>query len=786
MRDCYLHQHIEEPTRRRGTDEPSLLDLVLTNEAMQVSDITHRAPIGKSDHDVILFNFHCYLDYSQPRDKFTFAKGDYDAMREVLRVWKEEFVDIASQQVNDEHRVEKCWRILKKKILELRDNFVPKSTVSNKPSWKEKGSFPINERERDAIREKNKKHRAWMSCKSPAKRQQAHLEYTRSRNKVRTLLRKAKRLFEKGIAAQCKKNPKNFWSYTRSKLKTKSGIAPLLSIPGNNETLKFDDKEKADVLQDQFSSVFTLEPAGDIPTLLRRTPHEVNNIRVSDEMVLKLLTSLKIDRSSGPDEIHPMMLKELANELATPVALLFNMSIQDGALPEDWKKAFVSPIFKKGARNLAVNYRPISLTSILCKVLENILRQEIMEHLLLHSLLSKKQHGFITGRSTVTQLLTYIDECIQHIVNGDVVDAVYLDFWKAFDTVPHRRLLGKLQAYGIKGNILNWINAFLVGRSQEVRVNGVNSKSAPVISGIPQGSVLGPLLFVIYINDLLDNIESSGLLFADDTKLFRKVSTKSDAEKLQKDIQLLEDWSKIWLLDFNAEKCHILTLGRFEDIRHTSRYKICDAEMEHVYSEKDLGVTVDESLRFDEHIANKVRVANAIVGQIRCSFSFLDKNTFKYLFVTLVRPHLEYAQSVWSPYLAKHINMIENVQIRATKLVDNIGSLDYEGRLKALELPSLTYRRKRGDMIEVYKHFNSYDNQALSPSFQPRDRTTRGNTLKLTERAPKDGCRGLQTNSFYHRTTRTWNELPDHVVRAETIDTFKNRLDQHWEAMKYE
>ena len=624
-----------------------------------------------------------------------------------------------------------------------------------------------------------------MSCKSPVNRQQAHLQYTRSRNKVRTLLRKAKRLFEKGIAIQCKKNPKNFWSYTRRKLKTKSGIAPLLSIPGNSDTLKFDDQEKADVLQDQFSSVFIHEPAGDIPILPPRTLQEVNNIQVSDEAVLKLLTNLKIDRSCGPDEIHPMMLKELANDLAAPIALLFNMSIQDGTLPDDWKKAFVSPIFKKGARNLAVNYRPISLTSILCKVLENILRQKIMEHLLLNNLLSKKQHGFITGRSTVTQLLTYMDECIQHIVNGDVVDAVYLDFWKAFDTVPHRRLLGKLQAYGIKGNILNWINTFLVGRSQEVTVNGVKSKSAPVISGIPQGSVLGPLLYVIYINDLLDNIESSGLLFADDTKLFRKVSRKSDAELLQKDIQLLEAWSKKWLLDFNGEKCHILTLGRFENIRHTSRYKICDAEMEHVYSEKDLGVTFDESLRFEEHIANKVRVANAIVGQIRSSFSFMDKEIFKRLYVTLVRPHLEYAQSVWSPHLAKHVNMIENVQIRATKLVDNIGSLDYGERLKALELPSLTYRRKRGDMIEIYKHFNSYDIQALSPSFQPRDRTTRGNTLKLTERIPRDGCRGLQMNSFYHRTTRTWNELPDHVVSAKTIDTFKNRLDQHWEEMKY-
>ena len=226
-------------------------------------------------------------------------------------------------------------------------------------------------------------------------------------------------------------------------------------------------------------------------------------------------------------------------------------------------------------------------------------------------------------------------------------------------------------------------------------------------------------------------------------------------------------------------------MGKFENIRHTARYKICNEEMEHVGSEKDLGVTFDENLRFEEHIANKVQIANAIVGQIRRSFTFLDGETFRRLYTALVRPHLEYAQAVWSPYLAKHINMIERVQIRATKLVDGMGNMGYEERLRQLKLPTLKYRRKRGDMIEVFKHHNSYDKQALCPTFEPRQRITRNNSRKVTERIPKDGSYGCQTNSFYYRTTRVWNELPDLVVSAESIDAFKNKLDEHWEAQHY-
>ena len=211
-------------------------------------------------------------------------------------------------------------------------------------------------------------------------------------------------------------------------------------------------------------------------------------------------------------------------------------------------------------------------------------------------------------------------------------------------------------------------------------------------------------------------------MFADDTKIFRSISSKEDAKNLQQDLNTLEQWSSKWGLKFNSEKCHILTLGKFENIRYTNRYIICDSELEHVYTEKDL---------------------------------------------------------------AKYSNMVENVQIRATKLADNIVNLDYEERLTQLSLTSLKYRRKKGDMIEIFKHFNTYDENALSTTFKPRKRTSRAHKLQMIEKIPKDGYRGIQSNSFYYRTPRIWNSLPRHVAESKTINSFKNNIDNHWKELLY-
>ena len=246
-------------------------------------------------------------------------------------------------------------------------------------------------------------------------------------------------------------------------------------------------------------------------------------------MVRKEIVNLNVYKSCGPDEINPRLLIALVDCVSKPIALHLNKTMEHGEIPNGWKRAHVSPIYKKGLRNRAENYRPFSFPFIICKLMEYFVKEAVMNYIIEEKVLSSKQYGFISGRSRTTQLLRYLDKCIETIVDGGVIDDIYLDFAKAFDTVPHRRLIVKLESYGINGNILNWIKAFLSRRSQVVKVNGADSESTAVLSGIPQGSVLGPLLFAIYINDLPEAVTSDALLFADDTKLYRQITSREDA-----------------------------------------------------------------------------------------------------------------------------------------------------------------------------------------------------------------------------------------------------------------
>ena len=775
IRDCFLHQHIEKLTRCRGNDNPSLIDLILTDEAMQVSDISFHSPLGKSDHCVISFNFHCYLDYSKPKKRFAYERADFESMRLEANVWEEEFIT-----TNDTSTVEDTWLSFKETIHKWRDKYVPQKRICSEPSRKQRG-FPIGKELQKLIKDKQSMHRRHMSAKQSGNpTSETWYQYTKLRNKVKRLIRQSKRSYEKDIAAKAKENPKLFWRHVRQKLKTKSGISPLLKQNGDCNSTKFEDKEKADILQNQFSSVFTREDLNHVPSINTKTTDVIRNMEITKEMVKSIIVSLNANKSCGPDNIHPRMLIELAEQIAKPLAMIMKKSLSERTLPEDWKKANVSPIYKKGARNRAENYRPISLTSIACKIMEKMIKETVMKHVVSKKLLSKKQYGFISGRSTLTQLLSYLDTCVDHFVNGGVIDSIYLDFAKAFDTVPHTRLMIKLESFGISGEVLAWIKSFLTGRTQIVKVNGESSYESEVLSGIPQGSVLGPLLFVLYINDLPGEIESDTLLFADDTKIFKLITSIQDSLSLQSDIHRLEDWSNKWLLNFNLKKCHVLSIGHFENIKHTHRYELFGTELEHVFQEKDLGVTFDGNLKFDEHIQLKVNLANSIVGLIRRSFTFLDGKLFKKLFTTFVRPHLEYAQPVWAPFLQKYIDIIENVQVRATKLVDGISSLDYPDRLKKLDMPTLLYRRRRGDMIEIFKHINTYDQETINGRINFHTRPSRKHNHQIILRKPKDGARGIQSNSFYFRTMSTWNNLPRNVAEASNIDAFKNALDEAW------
>ncbi len=284
----------------------------------------------------------------------------------------------------------------------------------------------------------------------------------------------------------------------------KEDISDLYIDPTNNDSpTTADSKQKANILSTFYSSVFTVEPPGDVPTI----PHRHCNIPmpsfvISEDMVEKKLLELNPNKSPGPDSLHPRLLKELAKELKAPLTTLFRRSLEDAELPDIWKRAKITAIFKKGDRKHPGNYRPVSLTSVICKVFEKLIREHVLLHLKRNGLLTNKQYGFLDGRSTSLQLLKVLDQWTEALDSGDIIDCIYMDYAKAFDKVPHRRLVSKLSAYGISGEIINWIEAFLTNRFQQVAVNGELSELKKMTSGIPQGSVLGPfyLLYTLMIS----------------------------------------------------------------------------------------------------------------------------------------------------------------------------------------------------------------------------------------------------------------------------------------------
>ena len=359
------------------------------------------------------------------------------------------------------------------------------------------------------------------------------------------------------------------------------------------------------------------------------------------------------------------------------------------------------------------------------------------------------------------------------------IDCICTDFQKAFDKVPHKRLIKKIENYGIANPILNWIEDFLSRRYQRVSIEGEISNRMEDTSGIPvpHGSVLDPMLFVFYINDLPDVVESEAYLFADDTNIFRLINSIDDQQILQNDLIKLENWSDKCLLKFHPEKCKHMNMHRTPKEEEV-KYNLLGQQISKVKHEKDIGVLIDDELSFDKHICEMVSKANSIFAALRRTFRTLTADLFLPLCKTLVRTHLDYASSIWAPYKKKYIDQIESVQKRATKQIPGFHNLSYPERIKKLKLPTIAHRRIRGDMIETYKIINvKYDPEASSflklLSSSGNRFSRRNNNNKIVQQRFKTS---LRKNSFAMRVAKVWNKLPDQVIHAASTNAFKNRL----------
>ena len=335
--------------------------------------------------------------------------------------------------------------------------------------------------------------------------------------------------------------------------------------------------------------------------------------------------------------------------------------------------------------------------------MEAIIKEKVTHLLEDKKWIVTKQHGFVSGRSCLTNLLETFEKWTEYLDAGHGLDVVYLNYRKAFDTVPHKRLLTKVLQAGISGKILNWIKAFLANRRMKVTVNGSSSVWAAVTSGIPQGSVLGPLLFLIYVNDLPDWIKTEINMFADDTKLWNKITGPNDCIKLQKDLDSLQNWSDQWLLRFNPEKCKVTHIGHDWKFLYTIKQDGKSYRLSETVEERDLGVLVQSDLGVTSQCTEAAKKAMKILGILRRQFKNMDKETFLILYKSFIRPHMEYAIQAWSPHFRKDIECLEKVQHRATKLVKGFKKYSYEDRLLMLGLTTLEERRLRGDLIETYK-----------------------------------------------------------------------------------
>lgn len=769
LRDSYLVQLVKNPTRRRTNQRPSLLDLILVNDEELASEVEHHSSIGKSDHEVLLFDLYVNKGSKNgtEKERFVLNKGRYEKMKEEMRD--------TNWDIMNEMNMDTSWIYFRDKILKSMNENIPKKKVGGMrrvtPAWMSKSLLK-------KIKKKYHLYKRYLLTKDGIDYQR----YIFARNECAKKVRKAKRENEKKIAKGCKKNNKMFWKHVRTKTKANSGISPL--DKGNGETAT-GDAEKANILNDYFSSVFTRENVTNLPYVSEGENSggaTLKEVIVTPDAVKEKLQKLDVNKACGPDGIPPRVLRELAEEIATPLCALFNKSLQTGEIPEQWKTATVTAIFKKGSRNEPGNYRPVSLTCIVCKVLEQFIRDSVVEHMTILKLYSDCQHGFRQGRSCMTQLLEVMEDFTKMFDDKEPFDVVYLDFRKAFDSVPHERLLEKLKGYGITGNVISWVRAFLTGRIQRVKVGEEMSDNAPVLSGIPQGSILGPILFTLFINDLPNSVSSVCKIFADDTKLYN-VAKNSDL--LQNDIDNLIDWSDTWDLHFNAGKCKVIHFG-INNPCHTYTMNIGGNESEITVDdeEKDLGVIFDKSLHFEKHVTEAIKKANKTLGLIKRSFSYLDESTFCLLYKALVRPHLEYGNVIWAPLYKKYSKNIERVQRRATKLLKSLKNLTYIERLDKLKLPSLKYRRLRGDYIQAYKIFNEIDgidkNKFFTHKSEQRTRNSTGCVFIQQCRTK------LRQNVFSFRVSPLWNKLPLHVKNASNMNRFKNLLDIHLRNFVYD
>ena len=754
-------QHVKSSTRFRN-DQNSCLDLIFTSEQNMVNEVTELPPLGKSDHVCqqweLVVEEMIYRNTAATR--YNFKRADWASVKAGIRQFR---FDPDDSPTVMNAKLTECINDLKVKHI---PRCRPKSIQYRLP-WMRNAGLKA---------QRSEKWKRWKKFKETGLPRD-YDAYKMERNRLNDMTKSAKIKYERCLITDMKANPNLFHGHCRRSLKTKEGVSNVVDAQGN---LTKTEDEAASALNEYYQSVFTEDDGSTVaPVFTEKTCERLADVTFMEETVEDLLSSRDPNKAAGPDGIESRLLKECATELAPILSDLFQKSMDVGEVPESWKEANIVPIHKTGSKAKMSNFRPVALTSVVSKVCEKILCMTIMAFLTMNNLISQQQHGFVSGRSCQTNILLCLERWTEMLDNGSSVDVAYFDYAKAFDKVSHRLLLVKLKGYGIDGKLLAWLSDYLDKRRQRVVVGNAKSPWLEVVSGTTQGTVLGFLLFLLYINDLPETCspedEALIMLLADDTKSFQEISKDSaqqigNQQDLQRRIDRIAQWAKDWKMEIHPAKSKVLHIGRTNP---GFPYRIDGQEISTVALEKDIGFWVSEDLSSMTHVQKAKGKAMAEIARIRRNFSFIDKKAFCILYNQRIRPHLDYGMAACPPSTSAEAKTLEAVQSKATALVLGMRGKNSEERRKLLGLMTLQQRRERGDLIEVYKILNGLTR--IDPAAFWEVRTARNGARLVKERATFG--RKQRQKFFSYRVVQKWNLLPVDLKTAPSLNSFKNRLD---------
>ena len=759
---------------RLATDRPDLLSCI------SVTD-----PI--SDHCCVLatFRLSCLHAKKTVMRRYNYSAADWPGLRSCLEHVPLEEVIAGTEDVNA------AWSAWESRFLDIIRHYIPCHTITVRRKNKVWMNSTLHKLSR-------KKHRLFKRFQH-TKRQADWQKYKDFKNFCNAEFTRHKKQYFRHLHNSIREEDfgsHRWWTKAKRMARITSPSAPIPDLSYNDQ-MASSDIDKANVLAlyfaQQCSDPYTTDPdhtpAAGAPYPLQDEHSSFIFPPIHSHEVLKELQHLSPHKASGCTAISNRVLRETAPVIASSLTHIYNLSLTTATFPSDWKRAIVCPIFKnRGEKSDPSNYRPISLLPAVGKVFDKLQSRSLCQFLMKNGLISDQQFGFLPGRSTLTQLLSVTDEWARAIDRGERVAAVFLDFYKAFDRVWHDGLLHKLGKCGLHPSALAWLQNYLSDRSLSVRVCNATSNPITITAGVPQGSHLGPILFVVFINDLPSSVSSRTRLYADDA-LEYEIGAPPSTISLQRSIDHTTQWAACWHGKFSSCKTELLLIGRQTSADDQVTISIYSSVIAECSSHKHLSVTISSNLNWSAHVTQLIKKASRRCGLLRCMSHHLPPTISSLLYIYHVRPIFEYASPLWHGAISAELALsLEKLQASVARAILRAPwRTPKQQLLKALNWPSLRWRRAIASTCLFQQLIHAPNTlPSLSKHLFPllSSRSTRNRRKPFQIALPKVRTTRYQHSFFFH-TALLWNSVPQSMQATKPPQQFRIALEQLWHKYKH-